>query len=644
MKKSLFFVAAASALMLTACSSESDVVQNTTPQTQPTTVQQQAVGFDVYTPAATNARRAGLPEGVMTTDKLKTEDMGFGVFAYYHDNNTYAPGLKPDFMYNEHVHWTNAGGWTYSPLKYWPNETDNDSQTDPAIIPDDRIDKLSFFAYAPYVATGTEGLNNNNANAFGTDIAGWDTATPQTYGISAIKRENQTGDPLVEWKMSYDLDKNVDLLWGVSPGLSYQAVNTHEITKDAGFPLQNLVKPDKDQKIKFLFQHALSRIGLSVVSAIDQIAAGDDGGVYNNAQTRVLIEDVTVWGNFGEKGVLNLNNTQKNVAEWDDANVVKNTTSSSAAPAFTFDNGSDDGDGSDTDNSFIRDDLRYKVSKINTITTSGDAAAALTAFNALDEGVLTTEKGLLSGGPDPSKKVEGSTPAYPYGAEPGVAVGSVLYKVNASGDYVIATETTEDVDTYTKDASNNFTQYRAAGDASKTVSLDGTKAYYKITATPTTETTEEGADHTNYWTQSGAAGNYEYTFHASGHVDKDAIYYSITETALAPTGNKYSTGEYYTGLLPRYIMTIPSKRSAPKEPTSIGVKIKYHVITYDPKLQKYISDVTNEIIKTTSIQLESGKSYNLKLILGLTSVKLDAVVGEWQVGDDAEVWLPQNVE
>ena len=42
--------------------------------------------------------------------------------------------------------------------------------------------------------------------------------------------------------------------------------------------------------------------------------------------------------------------------------------------------------------------------------------------------------------------------------------------------------------------------------------------------------------------------------------------------------------------------------------------------------------------------MESGKSYNLKLILGLTSVKLDAVVGEWLVGDDTEIWLPQNVE
>ena len=57
-----------------------------------------------------------------------------------------------------------------------------------------------------------------------------------------------------------------------------------------------------------------------------------------------------------------------------------------------------------------------------------------------------------------------------------------------------------------------------------------------------------------------------------------------------------------------------------------------------------ISDVENDITKQTTIQLRSGKSYNLKLILGLTSVKLDATVADWQIADDAEVWLPKNVE
>jgi hypothetical protein len=74
------------------------------------------------------------------------------------------------------------------------------------------------------------------------------------------------------------------------------------------------------------------------------------------------------------------------------------------------------------------------------------------------------------------------------------------------------------------------------------------------------------------------------------------------------------------------------------------VKITYHVVTKDPKLTDYISNVENIITKQTTLQLESGKSYNLKLILGMTSVKLDATVADWQVADDAEVWLPKNVD
>ena len=144
MKKSLFFAAAASALMLTACSSENDVVQSA-PQTQETTAQ--AVGFDVYMPQATNVTRAGYA-GVMTTEKLKLAEAGFGVFAMYTGTSDYTAAFKPNFMFNEHISWN--GGWTYSPLKYWPNETTNDSQTPTKATMAD-LEKLSFFAYAPYV-------------------------------------------------------------------------------------------------------------------------------------------------------------------------------------------------------------------------------------------------------------------------------------------------------------------------------------------------------------------------------------------------------------------------------------------------------------------------------------------------------------
>ena len=123
-----------------------------------------------------------------------------------------------------------------------------------------------------------------------------------------------------------------------------------------------------------------------------------------------------------------------------------------------------------------------------------------------------------------------------------------------------------------------------------------------------------------------------------------ADYYS-TFTPTPVAADNY-TGDCYTGMLPRYFMVVPSAWPYVKgtTETDIYVKIKYHVLTFDEKLDGKISKVENEITKKISVQLESGKSYNLKLVLGMTSVKLDAVVGEWQVGDDAEVNLPQNVE
>ncbi len=618
MKKSLFFVAAASALMLTACSSENDVVQNTTPQTQ-TTVQQKAVGFDTYTAGTT---RAGLPEGVMTTDKLKTAGNGFGVFAVYQDGVNYASSTKtPNFMFNEHIHWTTEGGWTYSPLKYWPNETTNDSQTDPAVMPGPtppgaNIDKLSFFAYAPYVnLTTTPGTMTINRSPITTEPA-YIEASPSS-GILAITKEDRTDDPLVEWKYSTDLDNNVDLLWGVAPaGMSYQNVSGATTTATTGLPLLDMVKPDKDQKMKFLFQHALSRIGLSVVSAIDQIAAGDDGDKYKNAQTRVLIKSVEVYGDFGKQGVLNLNNTTPLVANWIGESVAKADVNGAAL--FTFDNGEPV-----SPNGYIAPDLRYVTSQINAAKSDADD------FVHINTGVLPSEQTLLAGGADPSKKVADDTPAFEY--------GKVLYVLDAP-DYVIAsTKASEAVDAYTK-SGDVYTQVFATSAGSQAPLNGKSEQLYKVSATTALSSGEVLANATTYYVKTGSAGNWIYTKTvgdgiATADAD-DKFYTDFTPNELG--GADYASGEYYTDLMPRYFMVVPTGD------TNIKVKITYAVVTKDEKLGDKLSNVENVITKTASINLESGKSYKLKLILGLTSVKMEATVADWQVADETEIWLPKN--
>jgi uncharacterized protein (DUF427 family) len=585
-------------------------------------------------PQAANVTRAGDPAGVMTTDKLKTTGAGFGVFAMYQGDNNYATATySPNFMFNEHVSW--AGGWTYSPLKYWPNETTNDSQDPAASTGAPSLDRISFFAYAPYVNLTKAGTMITARPSTTTDA--YVEATPST-GILAITKQDRTDDPLVEWKVNSDPDANVDLLWGVAPaGLSYTAVNGDNVSTTFGKPIFNMVKPDKDQKIKFLFQHALSRIGLSVVSAVDQIAAGDDAGKFNKEQTRVLIDEVKIWGNFGIQGVLNLNNPTENVANWIEASVNR-TPSDEANPLFEI----------NATNGYLAPDLRYDATQISAITgtvgTAGDGDAS--EFAGLKTGVLPSEQVLMLGGPDPSRKVGtgATTPAYSY--------CTVLYKkaTAPSKDYEIATVTSVATSTggnyvggFTKDASGNYTQACATG---ATVTLDGTTQYWDLEVDESNvknvTVANTGLSAGKYFVKSGSAPNLTYSLvnvTTTYPVGDYIPFADVTATELAASSN-YASAEYWRGLLPRYFMVIPSALTP--TPTTINVKIAYHVVTKDTKLTDYISDVENIVTKQTTLQLESGKSYNLKLILGLTSVKLDATVADWLVADDAEIWLPKN--
>ena len=297
-------MAAASALMLTACTNEDATNESVVSGAQ-------AVSFDTYVP---NATRAG-DTGPQTTATLQASGKGFGVFAQVSNDGDYAAATGSNFMYNQHVTYTSPS-WIYSPIKYWPNETTADMLSVTGHASSTATDKLSFFAYAPYV-TATPGTGAVAASNADTN----NEATPDDIeaGITALSANDATTDPTVSYTMAYTPTKSVDLLWGVAPsgGLSYTAVNNGAISIAQGLPLKDLVKPSTNQKIKFLFKHALARLGLTVVAAVDQIAPGGtlDGNtkIYVNS---VTIEDAASPKALAPTGTLNLNNASAGIANW----------------------------------------------------------------------------------------------------------------------------------------------------------------------------------------------------------------------------------------------------------------------------------------------------------------------------------------
>lgn len=124
----LLGIIASAALAMTSCSSD-EVTDNGGANSQ-------AIEFGTYVGRDAQVRSANA-----ITNIGDLQGNGFGVFAFYTETADFVAGnnATPNFMNNQKVEYT-SGAWTYSPLKYWPN---NDG------------DKVSFFAYAPYDANKT---------------------------------------------------------------------------------------------------------------------------------------------------------------------------------------------------------------------------------------------------------------------------------------------------------------------------------------------------------------------------------------------------------------------------------------------------------------------------------------------------------
>lgn len=278
MKKTMVLVAAAT-LALVSCAK----VETGTATPGVVANDKVALDFGVYVPKVTKAGEAG------EMNNAKLQSTGFGVIAYEKEG-AYDGSTKPTFMYNQLVEYASSV-WTYSPVKYWPNQLNDDGTTDGQGAWSQKAHTVSFFAYAPYVA-----------------------AASGTEGIVAMSAASATGDPTVTYKVSSDLDKNVDLVWGTSNGNPWTNVAGGDNTAAEGMPYLDLQKPAIGTKVNFKFYHALAQLNLTAVGAFNITTAG--GTAKDGVKVTIKEVVLTVPGMY-DQAVLNLNNTTAKTPKWD---------------------------------------------------------------------------------------------------------------------------------------------------------------------------------------------------------------------------------------------------------------------------------------------------------------------------------------
>lgn len=172
MKTINVMMASLAALLVAACSQNE--VTEVSPDAHP------QMKFGVYT---------GTPTRGVDTDNNSIKDDptdgnkygGFGIMGYFTGSkgwNDAKASTAPGFMHNQMVKWdetlnSNTGGWTYSPVKYWPNN---------------KNDKISFFAYAPYENKWESG-----------EKTGVTVCDATTQGIPYVKFKIKEGEDLPKW-------------------------------------------------------------------------------------------------------------------------------------------------------------------------------------------------------------------------------------------------------------------------------------------------------------------------------------------------------------------------------------------------------------------------------------------------------------
>ena len=243
-------------LLATACSNETVFTEESPESTPP---MDNAITFAVEMENGTRAA------GEIAAGEISSLSGAIGVFASYTGDIKYnLSTVSSNYMYNQEVSKSSAG-WTYAPVKYWPNTSETDSYKD----------YVSFFSYYPYISlTGAAGAAD---------------------GIIGFSNEDASGDPWLVYQLPASAPTTqTDLLYGV---------------KSNGSPMLDMQKQNASSKVKFNFRHALACVG-------DQITLKCSDALKAQLEAKSLyINSVTIhYKNLTNKAKLILNSNE--VPNW----------------------------------------------------------------------------------------------------------------------------------------------------------------------------------------------------------------------------------------------------------------------------------------------------------------------------------------
>lgn len=191
----------------------------------------EAIAFTVEATGASTR----MPYNMMTLDgaglnehSLRSE--GFGVFASHTGPHPYvSTSTECNLMWNQRVAYDgSAGAWTYSPLVYWPNGTEED-------VPE----YVTFFAYAPY------------SDANGDD---------NSACIADFSLPSEIGDPWLLYQLGGTEEAS-----GVNGWKAKQVDLLYDFRKDEHKP------PTVNRRVSFNFKHALACVGDQITVTASEV-------------------------------------------------------------------------------------------------------------------------------------------------------------------------------------------------------------------------------------------------------------------------------------------------------------------------------------------------------------------------------------